>query len=100
MAGADSEDKLKGPQCSVRPPAPILPGSALPCVAPGSPRARRSCRTSRTQRVLCRCGTGARAPPARAVWRTPEGEWGAREKAAEGGRGVRMLEGHGLGTQG
>lgn len=97
---AQAEDELKDPQCSARTQAPSLPASVRPCVAPGSPRARKSCRTSRTQRVSCRCGTGARAPPARAVWKTPEGEWGGREKVAEAGGGVRTLEGHGLGTQG
>lgn len=89
----------KPEQGAARPFAPRLPASARLCAAPGSPRARRSCRKSRTQRVLCRCGTCARAPRARAVWRTPEAG-GAGERAAERGRGARTPAGRGPGGAG
>nr|XP_008525693.1 PREDICTED: uncharacterized protein LOC103555709 [Equus przewalskii] len=81
-----------------RPCAPRLPASARLCAAPGSPRARRSCRRSRTQRVSCRCGTCARAPRAHAAWRTPAADE-AGEKAAERGPGARASAGRGAGAQ-
>lgn len=89
LHGQAERPRMRKPELGrVRPCAPRLPASARLYAAPGSPRARRSCRTSRTQRVSCRCGTCARAPRARAAWRTPEAG-GAGEKAAERGRGAR-----------
>lgn len=85
---AEHSRMRKPEQSRARPCAPRLPASARLYAAPGSPRARRSCRTSRMQRVSCRCGTCARAPRARAAWRTPEAG-GAGEKAAERGHGAR-----------
>lgn len=81
-----------------RPCARRLPASARLCAAPGSPRARRSCRRSRTQRVSCRCGTCARAPRAHAAWRTPAADE-AGEKAAERSPGARASAGRGAGAQ-